>query len=172
MEILDKEDNEIKLDIPLNVDPNETKNDETDVDKLLGNSMTNQEKCLWWVFGEINFLKEGIKDFIDTFTKNLAPHKIDKLLKLSQKIVKDIKVMKIKHEVKIDRLENEIHELKNKLKGLVEVIKEAMYNSAEGLKREWGNYYLEGADDQSWEIPIYQVGWEKLGGVGIYETFY
>lgn len=39
VENLDKEDNEIKLDTPLNMDPNETKDDEIDVDKLLGKSM-------------------------------------------------------------------------------------------------------------------------------------
>lgn len=117
------------------MDPNEIKCDEMDVDKLLGNSFANQKKCFWWVFGEINFVKQGRKDIVDSFTENLTPNNTDKILKLSQNIVEDIKVMKKEHEARIDELENEIQDLKGKLKGLVEVSKEAMYKTIAGVKR-------------------------------------
>lgn len=88
-------------------------------------------------------MKHGIKDLIATFTEIPAQDKTEELLKLSQKIMKDIKIMKNGHEAKIDRLEKEIQKLKSKLKGLVEVSKEAMHSSAKGLKRVNGQISMQ-----------------------------
>lgn len=49
--------------------------------------------------------------------------------------MEDINVMKSEHEARIDRLENDIQDSKGKLNCLVEINKEAMYNSVEGVKR-------------------------------------
>lgn len=100
-ETQDKAEDEIELGIPLIVDPKELKSDEMDVDNLMVNSVSNLEKCFRWIFGEINFLKQGIKDIIKSFTENFPPNKTNKLLKLTQKIIEDIKVMKKKHKVRI-----------------------------------------------------------------------
>lgn len=43
--------------------------------------------------------------------------------------------MKNEHDSRIAHLEKNIEELKGNLKGLVEINKEVMYNSLEGLKR-------------------------------------
>lgn len=63
------------------------------------------------------------------------PNKTNKLLRMTQKLMEDIRVMRTEHESRIARLEKSTEELKENLRGLVEFSKEAMNSSVEGIKR-------------------------------------
>ncbi|XP_059078169.1 uncharacterized protein LOC131876720 [Cryptomeria japonica] len=61
--------------------------------------------------------------------------KTDKLLRLTKKLTEDVKVIKTEHESRIAHLEKNVEELKGNLRGLVEIRKEAMNSSEDGLKK-------------------------------------
>lgn len=63
------------------------------------------------------------------------PDKTEKLHGMTQKLTEDVKFMKTKYESRISHLEKSMEELKGNLRNLVEIRKEAMSSSVEGLKK-------------------------------------
>lgn len=63
------------------------------------------------------------------------PEKIDKILKITQKLTKDVQVVKIEHESKKVHLEKGMEKIKDNLRKLAKIRKEVMSNSTKGLRK-------------------------------------
>lgn len=53
---------------------------------------------------------------------------------MTQKLTEDVKIMKMDNESRIGQLEISLEEIKGNLRNLVDISREAMNNSVEGLK--------------------------------------
>lgn len=65
----------------------------------------------------------------------LGPSKTEKIMSMIQKIYQDIETMKVIHECIIEKLEEYVSDIKENLNNLVEISREAMNNSVNGLEK-------------------------------------
>lgn len=105
----------------------------------MGNSLLeatrSQEICWKWVEKEIGSLKDGIKGIVETFTESLGPNKTEKIMSMIQKISQDVETMKVDQEHRIEKMEEDASEIKENLNNLVEISRQMMNNSADGLEK-------------------------------------
>lgn len=95
----------------------------------------SQENCWKWVGKDIDTLKEGIKEIIDIFTDSPKPNKMEKIMIMTQNLSHDGVFMKCNHEKIIKKVQQSMEEIKNNLKNLVDISKEAMRNHMEGFEK-------------------------------------
>lgn len=135
----------IKLDIPINVQKekqgtiaNAKSYENQKVGSLMNLVMehTKSQESYWkWVERKIDTLKMGVKEIIDIFTVSPEPSKLEKHMIMTQKLSHNVEVMKFNHEKRIDKVEQSMVEIKKNLNKLVDISKEAMNNSIEGLEK-------------------------------------
>lgn len=102
---------------------------------LLLEATRSQESCWKWVQKEIGSLKDEITGIVETFMESPGPNKSKKIMSMIQKISHDVETMKVDQERRIEKLEEDVSEIKENINNLVEISRQMMNNSADGLEK-------------------------------------